>query len=66
MARKPGGWKEPMLAANAATASGEVPGENIVGRRVATSWSGGRSARARAWARRWLVTSAGREPAQPA
>jgi hypothetical protein len=66
MARNPGGWKDRMLASNAATAAGEVPDENIVGRRVATNRSGGRSARARAWARRWAVTSAGREPAQPA
>jgi hypothetical protein len=66
MARKPTGWNPSMLASKASTDSGGVASENIVGRRVPTNSAGDRSASTIAWRRRWSVTSAGRDPAQPA
>jgi hypothetical protein len=66
MARKPTGWNSTMLAPKASTDSGGVASPKIVGRSVATNSAGGRSPSTIAWRRRCSVTSAGRDPAQPA
>jgi hypothetical protein len=66
MARKPVGWNPSMLARKASTDSGGVASENTVGRRVATNSAGDSSASIIAWRSRCSVTSAGRDPAQPA
>jgi hypothetical protein len=50
----------------ASTDSGGVASPKIVGRSVATNSAGGRSPSTIAWRRRCSVTSAGRDPAQPA
>ena len=66
MARNPAGWKLRMLAPNAATASGAVPSENIVGSSVPTNSSPDSSDRASACRSRWEPTSAGSDPPHPA